>query len=154
MTETYAYLIKLGVDRGYKVIPEFVVNVDGQIRKIDLVFAKKKDVIDNDIELLNLRAWHVYYAIEIEGVDVQFNRINNHKETYIYLNNQDAQVFQKGISIIYLSAYHRPKWNRNPSLFNMRRERFISNENYNKDKMMILRSDNLNQLDNIILNLQ
>jgi len=109
MTETYAYLTRLGVMNGYCVIPEFQIPVDKNTnRRIDLVFAKKKEVVQHNQITTNLDIWEVHYAIEIDGVDVPVNTFDGHAMNYSYLfQNQEEGVFQKGINILYYHAYHR-----------------------------------------------
>lgn len=115
MTETYAFLIDLGVKNGYSVIPEFPVptGIEGN-NKVDLVFAKKKKFISNKSRKLNLNAWEVHYAIEIDGVDVKGSvepsTFRKHANNYRYFaKNQEPGIFKKGINVLYYNAYHRTK---------------------------------------------
>lgn len=114
MTETYAYLIKLGVEKGYCVIPEFPIPT-GILKnnKIDLVYARKKNDVPSDPENLNLDAWEIHYAIEIDGVDVMGYLWNStfikHAANYRYLakNQGNGDIFKMGINVLYYHAYHR-----------------------------------------------
>jgi len=109
MTETYACLTRLGVMNGYCVIPEFQIPADEQKNnRIDLVFAKKQEVIQHNQITTNLDIWEVHYAIEIDGVDVPVNTFYRHAENYAYLSQHQANgIFRKGINILYYHAYHR-----------------------------------------------
>lgn len=115
MTETYAFLIELGVKNGYSVIPEFPIptGTEGN-NKVDLVFAKKKNLISNEADKFNLNAWEVHYAIEIDGVDVKRGGNNStfrkHAVNYEYFSRKQAPgIFKKGINVLYYNAYHRTK---------------------------------------------
>lgn len=147
MTETYAYLTKLGIMNGYCVIPEYPLPTGKQLQnkvkdnKIDLVFAKKKEVIKTPTRS-NLDVWEVHYAIEIDGVDVQGWKQNStflkHANNYDYLfQNQATGVFKKGINILYYHAYHRttdPMWS---SLFRVKWQSYWQ-KNYNTYKNIAL----------------
>ncbi|TAK61261.1 hypothetical protein [Methylobacter sp.] len=109
--DIYAFLIALGVNREYAVIPEFSVKLPGNGKRkkvIDLVWAKKKP---NTGKITNtLDQWQLVAAFEIEGCNVprepEFSR---HLSDFKDVKNFNGKQPQKYV-VLYTNAYDRT-WN-------------------------------------------
>lgn len=67
--DTYAALVRLGIQRGYDVIPEFRLRYLDRVKVIDLVWAQRNTAS---------ATWDIVAAIEIEGCDVALSRLDQH----------------------------------------------------------------------------
>lgn len=74
--DTYANIVREGIERGYEVIPEFRVWVHKQeiSKSIDLVWATRQDRKSTRQDRPNLEYWILAATFEIEACDVRINK--------------------------------------------------------------------------------
>lgn len=108
--DIYAFLIALGVNHGYAVIPEFSVKLPGNTKRkkvIDLVWAKKKP---NTGKITNtLDQWQLVAAFEIEGCNVRKEPEFSRHLDFEHVKNSNGEQLQKYV-VLYTNAYDRA-WN-------------------------------------------
>jgi len=116
--DLYAYLIKQGVARGYRVIPEFVVGITSKdTRKIDLVWARRKRFSAPCIKHktgwidFNPQHWTLNKAFEIEGSDIpgiysEDKGICRHKKSFAAIRTNYGEGVRTYI-VLYTQAHDR-----------------------------------------------
>lgn len=117
--DLYAQLIFMGINKGYKVIPEFrVFFEDGHQRKdkkkdIDLVWAVRKPDMGEFQDRRNLEYWTLHATFEIEACDVRNipgKEFNRHICDLPNLQNFEPATPIGHFIALYTSAHDR-NWN-------------------------------------------
>lgn len=112
--DLYAYLIREGVNRGYEVIPEFVVDLpEGKTKKVDLVWATRNGDHQGTQNQRNHAYWDLKAIFEIEGSNVpetpQFAR---HVESFPLIAIDYGHDVERYV-ILYTDAFDRKHWPQN-----------------------------------------
>jgi len=110
--DIYAYLIREGVKRGYEVIPEFVVKLsNSKTRKIDLVWASRRNGHKGPQNKLNPAYWDLAAVFEIEGCNIRRlpNEFKRHKGTFRFIAKAHKSKAPKFV-VLYTAAFDRKKW--------------------------------------------
>jgi len=113
--DIYAELIQTGVGKGYCVIPEFRVGLEGGKRNknIDLVWATRKSSTDMRQNCESLKYWTLHATFEIDACDVRNipgKEFNRHVCDLPNIKNIDPGQSICHFIVLYTSAHDR-NWN-------------------------------------------
>ena len=114
--DLYAQLVRIGIEKGYVVIPEFRVRLPDHPRKktIDLVWVTRKPKMTSqhqDRESLDY--WTLHATFEIEACDVRNipgKEFNRHINDLPKVKNTRPAKAVRHFIVLYTSAYDRA-WN-------------------------------------------
>ncbi|RAS19612.1 hypothetical protein [Paraburkholderia bryophila] len=113
--DLYAALVRMGVEKGFVVIPEFRVHLDNGKRKknIDLVWATRKSDMAAYQDRPSLEYWTLHATFEIESCDVRNiprKEFDRHIRDLPTIQNTGATIPITHFIALYTSAHDR-NWN-------------------------------------------
>lgn len=98
-----SFIIRVGIKKGYSVIPEFTFPGQSANKKIDIVWAKKR--VRHGWRPGSLACWDIAVCFEIEGIDVAQKRILSHLDDFRHI--QKVSPGCKCYIVFYDQAFHR-----------------------------------------------
>ncbi|MFZ3299823.1 MAG: hypothetical protein WA344_17425 [Ralstonia pickettii] len=117
--DIYAQLVRLGIERGYEVIPEFRVKLPDHQRKqdrkknIDLVWVTRKSNISQHQNCKSLEYWTLHATFEIDACDVRNikgKEFDRHMRDLPTIKNIPPTESIRHFVVLYNAAYDRA-WN-------------------------------------------
>lgn len=107
--DIYAQLIKIGIQKGYEVIPEFRINLpDGRKKNIDLVWCIRNNLTSKFQNQPSKEYWSIVAAFEIEGSNVRLKKeLHRHITDFPHVSNVDPICSPQKFVVLYTEAYDR-----------------------------------------------
>jgi hypothetical protein len=124
--DLYAQLVRMGIEKGYEVIPEFRVHLSDRRKKnIDLVWVTRRPKVGFHQDLGSLQDWTLHATFEIEACDVPRKEFSRHTKDLPTINNILRTKPVHHFVVLYTAAHDRAwdkrKTNRAPADIEKRR---------------------------------